>query len=99
MVVVAGTVNRLKYLPRYSVVMPVKKIFVPDGFTAYNTHNIALIKLKRNLPMHNPHVGIIDLPEAEPEPGLNYTVLGWGRMLMVNLLPKSASQIIMTPSF
>ncbi|XP_017037607.1 trypsin zeta-like isoform X2 [Drosophila kikkawai] len=80
-VIVAGNFIRLDYRNKYTVNRTVKGIFVPDGFTAENTHNIALIKLAKSLPLDNPNVGVINLPKAEPKPGLNYTVLGWGRMM------------------
>ncbi|XP_017041569.1 trypsin alpha-3 isoform X2 [Drosophila ficusphila] len=60
--------------------MPVKKIFVPEAFTVFNTNNLALMMLAKKLPLDNPHVGVISLPTADPEEGLNYTVLGWGRV-------------------
>lgn len=64
--------------------MEVKKIFVPDKFTVFNTNNIALMMLAKKLPLDNPLVGVINLPTADPEPGLNYTVLGWGRIFKVS---------------
>ncbi|EDW46566.1 trypsin I-P1 isoform X1 [Drosophila sechellia] len=80
LVVVAGTTNRLKSRKGLSLNMEVKKIFVPDKFTVFNTNNIALMMLAKKLPLDNPLVGVINLPTADPEPGLNYTVLGWGRI-------------------
>ncbi|XP_041564302.1 trypsin-2 isoform X1 [Drosophila elegans] len=78
--VVAGSPNRLKYQDGITASVPVKKIFVPEKFTVFNTHNIALMMLAKKLPLDNPQVGVINLPTTDPEPGLNYTVLGWGRV-------------------
>ncbi|XP_043069892.2 trypsin-2 [Drosophila bipectinata] len=78
--VIAGTENRLKYRPNTSINLPVKRVFVPENFTLQNTNNIALMKLGEPLPTDNPYVGIINLPTTEPQRGLNYTVMGWGRM-------------------
>ncbi|XP_016971339.2 mite allergen Eur m 3 isoform X1 [Drosophila rhopaloa] len=80
LLVVAGNVNRLKYHSGLTVQTPVKKIFVPEKFTVFNTHNIALMMLDKKLPLDNPQVGVINLPTNDPEPGINYTVLGWGRI-------------------
>lgn len=81
--VTAGSENRLKYRPNSSVNVPVKKVFVPENFTLQNTNNIALMKLGVDLPSDNPSVGIINLPTTQPLQGLNYTVMGWGRMYKV----------------
>ncbi|XP_030370055.1 trypsin-3 [Scaptodrosophila lebanonensis] len=80
LLIVAGTPNRLKFIKGQSVNVPVKKLFVPKNFTMHNTNNIALIKLAEALPSDNPHIGIIDLPKAQPAFNINYTVLGWGRV-------------------
>ncbi|KAI8041239.1 hypothetical protein M5D96_005495, partial [Drosophila gunungcola] len=71
--VVAGSPNRLKYQDGITARVPVKKIFVPEKFTVFNTHNIALMMLAKKLPLDNPQVGVINLPTTDPEPGLNYT--------------------------
>ncbi|KAH8327890.1 hypothetical protein KR067_001378, partial [Drosophila pandora] len=78
--VTAGAENRLKYRPNISVSVPVKKVFVPENFTLQNTNNIALMKLGVDLPTDSRYVGIINLPTTPPQRGLNYTVMGWGRM-------------------
>ncbi|EDW99940.2 uncharacterized protein Dyak_GE22797, partial [Drosophila yakuba] len=80
LVVVAGTTNRLRSREGLSLSLEVKKIFVPDNFTVFNTNNIALMMLAKKLPSDNPLVGVIKLPTADPKPGMNYTVLGWGRI-------------------
>ncbi|XP_043648097.1 trypsin I-P1 isoform X2 [Drosophila teissieri] len=80
LVLVAGTTNRLRSREGLSLSLEVKKIFVPDNFTVFNTNNIALMMLAKKLPSDNPLVGVIKLPTADPEPGMNYTVLGWGRI-------------------
>ncbi|KQS44215.1 uncharacterized protein Dere_GG13441, isoform B [Drosophila erecta] len=69
LVVVAGTTNRLKIREGLSLILEVKKIFVPDKFTVFNTNNIALMMLAKELPSDNPLVGVIKLPTADPEPG------------------------------
>ncbi|XP_068150132.1 chymotrypsin-2 [Drosophila tropicalis] len=80
LLVVAGTVNRLKYITGETINAPVKQVFVPENFTIFNTNNIALIQLTENLPTDNFRIAVINLPTSEPIPGLNYTVLGWGRV-------------------
>ncbi|KAH8364702.1 hypothetical protein KR084_010240 [Drosophila pseudotakahashii] len=80
LLIVAGTANRLKYRSGLTVHIPVKKVFVPEEFTVLNTNNLALMLLAKKLPLDNPRVGVINLPTADPEPGVNYTVLGWGRV-------------------
>lgn len=80
LLVVVGTPNRLRHIVKQTLNMPVKNIFVPTNFTVHNTNNLALIKLNKELPANNAHIGFIDLPTGEPTFGQQYRVLGWGRV-------------------
>ncbi|XP_002050257.2 chymotrypsin-2 [Drosophila virilis] len=78
-VVVGGTPNRLIAV-KDTVTKKVQRIFVADNFIQRSTNNIALLKLEDSWPTGNPSIDIINLPKAEPDYGISYMVLGWGRM-------------------
>ncbi|XP_030554746.1 trypsin alpha-3-like [Drosophila novamexicana] len=77
-VVVGGTPNRLIAV-KDTVTNKVQRIFVADNFVQRSTNNIALLKLD-SWPTGNPSIDIINLPKAEPNYGIIYMVVGWGRM-------------------
>lgn len=54
-----------------------------DNFVQRSSNNIALLKLEDSWPTGNPSIDIINLPKAEPNYGISYMVVGWGRMFKV----------------
>ncbi|XP_017053070.1 snake venom serine proteinase 12-like isoform X2 [Drosophila ficusphila] len=84
--IVAGTTNRLKYVPHRTFVTLVKKIFVPVNFTMYNKQDVGLLHIKTPFPRDNDYIRIAKLPVAPPPAGLHCEVMGWGRLFPKPLL-------------
>ncbi|KAH8242524.1 hypothetical protein KR032_010749 [Drosophila birchii] len=80
LLVVAGTLNRLKYQPGISFHSAVRKIFVPDNFTLRNTQDIGILELTTSINRANVHTGIARLPYRPIAVGTKCKVLGWGRI-------------------
>ncbi|XP_039485042.1 kallikrein-4 [Drosophila santomea] len=80
LLIVAATLNRLKYIPSRTFVTPVSQIWLPDSFTMRNKQDFGLLKVEKPFPNHNEHISIARLPVHPPLPGLKCKVMGWGRM-------------------
>ncbi|EDV50575.1 trypsin-3 [Drosophila erecta] len=80
LLVVAATLNRLKYIPGRTFVTPVSHIWLPDSFTMRNNQPFGLLKVQKPFPNDNEHIAIARLPDNPPLPGLKCKVMGWGRM-------------------
>lgn len=86
LLIVAGTLNRLKYIPNRTFVTPVTHIWLPDSFTMRNKQDFGLLKVKNPFPRNNEHISIARLPVHPPLPGLKCKVMGWGRMYKVSAI-------------
>ncbi|XP_041631237.1 chymotrypsin-2 [Drosophila kikkawai] len=80
LLVVAGTPDRLRYQSGISFHSEVKKIFVPDNFTLRNEQDLAILRLKNQIPRDTDHIGIARLPYRRVEAGTICKVMGWGRL-------------------
>ncbi|EDW40823.1 putative trypsin-6 isoform X1 [Drosophila sechellia] len=80
LLIVAATLNRLKYIPNRTFVTPVAHIWLPESFTMRNKQDFGLLKVKNPFPRNNEHISIARLPVHPPLPGLKCKVMGWGRM-------------------
>ncbi|XP_044313967.1 thrombin-like enzyme BjussuSP-1 isoform X2 [Drosophila rhopaloa] len=86
LLIVAASVNRLKYIKHRTFVTPVQNIILPDNFTMVNKQDIGLLKLKQPLPRNNKYISVARLPQHPPEPGTLCLVMGWGRMFLAGPL-------------
>ncbi|KAH8363867.1 hypothetical protein KR084_000145, partial [Drosophila pseudotakahashii] len=80
LLVVAGSVNRFKYIPGRSFLAPVDKIIMPDNFTLRNKQDMALLKVTKPFPRTYKHISLAKLPIRPPKAGLECLVGGWGQM-------------------
>lgn len=81
----AGTPNRL--VPNeFTVQFPAKSLEANTHFIRDNKDDIAIIRLKGEIPEDNRNIKIMKMPSGPPPYDSNCTIIGWGRMIKVHFL-------------
>ncbi|XP_037721052.1 putative trypsin-6 isoform X2 [Drosophila subpulchrella] len=80
LIIVAGTVNRLKYMPKRTFISTVDSMMLPDNFTILNKQDLAILKVTTAFPRNHKYISLAKLPLEPPTVGLKCSVPGWGRM-------------------
>ncbi|XP_075151120.1 trypsin-3-like [Haematobia irritans] len=79
LLLVAGTPNRIE--PSNTTMQyPVRSLTANTNFVRKNQNDIAIIRLKGEIPENSEHIKAIKLPNGPPPYGEYCIILGWGRL-------------------